>query len=648
MKSRLIFFRLLFTCFFIAFLFIGKLFSQICSGSLGDPVVNVTFGAGSNPGSPLPVSTNTYRYNFGDCPNDGYYTLVNSTTACFGDSWLTLTEDHTPGDVNGYMMLVNASVEPSDFYIDTVKNLCAGTTYEFGAWITNVLKTTACSPDPKQPNLVFNIETTTGAVLGTYSTGSIDATSSPLWKQYGLFFTTPAGNSTVVIRITNNAPGGCGNDLALDDITFRPCGPKVTASIVIPGGISTDVSFCKDAVQPVTINGSVGSGYTFPSLQWQESLDNGITWNDINGATGYSLSVNKTSVGSYLYRLAVAQGVNISISNCRVTSNPFSVNIQDLPTAEAKSNSPICEGTTVQLEANGGDVYNWTGPNSFTSNNKTPSLIAALNSAGIYKVDVTDVNGCKSSASTSLIVNPKPVASVSNDKTICSGSSTSLSASGGVSYLWFPATALSDATIATPTATPASTTTYNVVVSNADNCKDTATVTIAVNESPVANAGPDKFLLKGETVTLDGSVSGGNITVSWTPADFLSNPGIANPVTNITHDTIYTLRVVSNIGCGSDEDEVTIKVINGIFIPKAFSPNNDGRNDTWRIDGLQVFTKAVFSIYNRFGQKIFEGGSNDVWNGTYKNQPLAVGTYVYYLNLNNGKPVMKGSVVLTR
>jgi hypothetical protein len=90
---------------------------------------------------------------------------------------------------------------------------------------------TSCNSNPILPKLVFNIETTTGTVLGTYSTGNIASPGTPTWKQYGLFFTTPLNTNTVIIRITNTAPGGCGNDLALDDITFRPCGPTVTAAV---------------------------------------------------------------------------------------------------------------------------------------------------------------------------------------------------------------------------------------------------------------------------------------------------------------------------------------------------------------------------------------------------------------------------------
>ena len=169
-------------------------YAQVCSGSLGDAVVNITFGTGVGIGSPLSTNTTTYTFANADCPIDGSYTIINNTINCFGGTWHSLVEDHTPNDVNGYMMLVNASLTPRDFYVDTIIGLCANTTYEFSAWIVNVLKNTSCLPNPARPKLVFNIETVTGTVLGTFTTADILENASPQWQQYGLFFKSAANN----------------------------------------------------------------------------------------------------------------------------------------------------------------------------------------------------------------------------------------------------------------------------------------------------------------------------------------------------------------------------------------------------------------------------------------------------------------------
>ncbi|MBC7886768.1 MAG: gliding motility-associated C-terminal domain-containing protein [Ferruginibacter sp.] len=621
--------------------------AQVCTGSLGDPVVNVNFGSGVNPGNQLQAASTTYNFTSSICPNDGSYTVVNSTAGCFNSSWHTIAEDHTPNDASGYIMLVNASVTPGDFYVDTVKNLCANTTFEFAAWILNVLLPNACGSNPIRPKLTFTIETITGAVLGSYSTGDIASSGTPTWKQYGLFFTTPINTNSVVIRLTNTAPGGCGNDLALDDITFRPCGPSVSTSVA--NNSQTTANLCKGGVTNIPLTANIGNGYIVPALQWQESSMNGNTWADIAGANSPSYQFTKTAVGVYKYRLSVAEGTNIVINNCRVASNIITITIHDIPVATAASNSPVCEKRAINLSATGGITYAWTGPAGFSAISANPSFPAQTNSPGQYIVTVTDSFGCNNTASVSVITLPKPLASISNTQTFCEGNTVSLLAGGGIAYLWSPATGLSGINIPNPIASPGDTTNYSVVVFSANNCTDTATVTMNVIKRPTANAGPDKILLRGLPVVLDGSAGGSNVSFNWSPVTFLNDPLLIQPVATPLQDIRYTLNVISNDGCGLATDEVIVKVYDDIYIPTAFSPNNDGLNDTWRIEALIVAPNASVIIFNRYGKIIFETtGNSKQWDGTYKGISLPVGAYTYMIDLKNGKPLIKGTVMIVR
>ena len=174
-------------------------------------------------------------------------------------------------------MLVNASYQPSDFYLQKVDGLCGNTTYEFAAWVLNMCLT----EDRIKPNLTFRIEKTDGTLLQSFDTGDIGITQGAIWKQFGFYFTTPVNTSAVVIRITNNAPGGIGNDLALDDITFRPCGAKIIASV---NGGNNNADYCEGVTTSIPLNASISSGYNNPVFQWQSSSDNGTTWKDIRGA----------------------------------------------------------------------------------------------------------------------------------------------------------------------------------------------------------------------------------------------------------------------------------------------------------------------------------------------------------------------------
>lgn len=621
--------------------------AQICTGSLGDAVVSINFGAGAGTGSPLSAATTSYGFVSTDCPSDGFYTVINSTTGCFGNSWHSLPQDHTPGDDNGRMMLVNASIQPQDFYVDTARGLCANTTYEFSAWVVNVLLTSACSGNGTDPNLVFKIETPAGVVLGSYSTGDIPESASPEWKQYGLFFTTPINTNDVVIRITNNAPGGCGNDLALDDISFRPCGPTVNASIV--NTTATDLDLCSDNITAATLSATIGSGYTGPLQQWQESFDNGVTWKDIVGAVTTSYIFNKTAIGKYMYRLTVAEGTNIVLSNCKVASNVITITIHDKPAVAANSNSPVCESTSLQLNAVNGTAFSWTGPAGFVSSVQSPTLTAEANTAGQYNVLITDEFGCVNTASTVAVVIPKPTAVVSDDQAVCEGVSVNLAASGGDEYVWSPADGLSSITDPNITATPLQTTVYTVAVTNSSTCTDTASVKITIWKKPSVSAGADKVILKGESVALDGVAGGSEISYSWTPVNFLNDPSLAQPITTTPQDGTYTLQVVSNVGCGTVSDDVFVRVFNDIYIPNAFSPNNDGKNDTWRIEALVAFPEATVSVFNRYGQKLFEAsGSNAVWNGTYKGELQPPGAYVYQVNFKGKRPTRKGVLMIIR
>lgn len=328
--------------------------AQVCTGGLGDPVVNITFGTGTTPDFNFTPPA-AYTYTASTCPNDGFYTITTATSGCFGGSWHSVAADHTGG---GAFMLVNASYNPGDFFTATVTNLCPNTTYEFAAWIMNVLR----NPAGIKPDLTFTIETTSGAVLNQFNTGGIITTAEPQWDKYGFFFTTTTGNASVVLRITNNAPGGNGNDLALDDITFRPCGPAST-SVIQGGGILKDVCVYE---QPVYVfNAAVSAGFSSPVYQWQLSRDEGTSWQDIPGATSLQYTRTPSVEGTYQYRLTVAEAVNASLPNCRVASNILSIIVHARPLVKTEPERILIKGNSITLAATvSGEspTYNWSPP----------------------------------------------------------------------------------------------------------------------------------------------------------------------------------------------------------------------------------------------------------------------------------------------
>jgi gliding motility-associated-like protein len=632
----------------IAMICYNGLAAQLCQGSLGDPIVNITFGSGADPGPSLKAATTSYQYVATDCPGDGFYTVRGNTNSCFFNSWHSISSDHT-GNSHGYFMLVNASFQPSAFYIDTVKGLCGNTTYEFAAWIMNVLKTTSCQPNPTNPDLTFSLEKTDGTVLQSYSTGTLTTDFVPTWKQYGFFFTTPPNASDVVVRIFNNAPGGCGNDLALDDITFRPCGPELEASII--GSPSSTVIMCEGTTRSFQFNCTVSAGFNNPSFQWQKSSD-GISWTDIPGATGTMLTQNflpTTTPGKYIYRLSAAEAGNMGSPQCRTASDPLTIDIGAIPLSNASSNSPVCQNNPLVLTAGGGATYQWNGVNNFsateavvTFNNAQPAL------SGKYHVEVISDKGCRKLDSVIATVNPNPVVQTSfSAATICESELIQLQSSGGDSYEWIPANGLSSATIANPFASPADTTGYSVIAINQFDCRDTALITVNVMERPRANAGPDKWIIEGSSDQLEGNATGQDITYLWLPGAFINNVQVLNPIVNPPRDTNYVLKVVSV--CGTATDTMHVFVYKDVFVPSAFSPNNDRLNDTWNVPALSAYPEFEITVFNRWGQKVFQTKNiNRPWNGKYKGEPLPVGVYVYVIDLKSDGRILKGTVALLR
>lgn len=622
---------------------------QTCTGSLGDPIINMDFGSGTNPGAPLGPGVTTMKYVANSCPSDGEYTITNSVnlnSSCHG-TWHSILHDHT-GNTNGYMMLVNASYNPDVFFVEKATGLCPGTTYEFAAWILNLIKASSADQNVIQPDITFSIQTVKGDLLASYDTKKIPSTDDPTWVQYGTYFRTPADGSDVIVRMTNNAPGGNGNDLILDDITFRACGPIIQTNFG-SDSMPSNETLCEGGSAVYTLNASQ-TGYTDPQFQWQVN-SNGTGWVDIMGETNSILTrnFNNAIVGTYQYRTGITDGARTSI-NCRVYSQVFTVTVNPLPKILMVTPPSVCEGESMELLASGGASYQWSGPN-LPPTSQNPVIINNVSpaDAGKYTVVVTSPQNCVASSSTTINVYPKVVATVNSNVTICQGQSANLSATGGTQYLWSPTTGLSDITSPNPIASPADTLTYTVRVSNDFGCFDTKSVTVNVKKNPVADAGPKKNIFEGQSVKLDGSAKGSIANVYWTPANYLDNPNSLTPIASPVDDITYTLHVLSDDNCGSDTASVFVRVFKKIVIPNTFTPNNDGVNDRWDIEALITYPDCLVTIFNRYGQDVFRStGYSQPWDGTYNGSPLPVGTYYYVIDLKNNTAKKSGWVFLAR
>jgi gliding motility-associated-like protein len=241
------------------------------------------------------------------------------------------------------------------------------------------------------------------------------------------------------------------------------------------------------------------------------------------------------------------------------------------------------------------------------------------------------------------------VPGISGNVAVCAGESTQINATGGLYYRWTPNTGLDNDTIANPTATPLQTTTYTAHISNGGCVDSSKSVTVAVNQNPVADAGKEIVLYEGQSAKLDGTIKGDNITnYYWTPATFLDDPNSLTPTTTPTDNITYTLTAVSQ-SCGTSTSSVYVRVYKKVTIPNAFSPNNDGINDYWDINALNTYPESITQVFDRYGQQVFQStGYARPWDGSNNGKALPSGTYYYIIDLKDGQPKLSGWVLIVK
>lgn len=249
---------------------------------------------------------------------------------------------------------------------------------------------------------------------------------------------------------------------------------------------------------------------------------------------------------------------------------------------------------------------------------------------------------------------------VSPNDTLCIGQNSQLFATGAFSYRWQPSVGLNSSIIPNPIATPASTTLYRVVGYDNFNCfTDTAYTTIAVGGYPSVNIGTGSQVVAGTAVPFNPVLTNGPFkTYSWTPSTLLSCNNCPNPIATINNNITYRLQVENIYGC-SGSDTISYQVLcskdEQVFIPNAFSPDGDGINDVFMVHGKGIQVD-YFKVFNRWGQLVFDGGSNYLpnlaqygWNGKVQGKAATQDVYVYMVQLKctaGGTFVYKGNVSL--
>ncbi|WP_310025771.1 T9SS type B sorting domain-containing protein [Flavobacterium arsenatis] len=617
----------------VAFLFLllttNLTYGQLgfCLGSKGLPIFNEDFGSGTTFGPQLPAGTTSYNYVSGT-PNDGDYTI--SSQINLNNSWHN-SQDHTPGDTNGKSLIVNASFTSGEFYKRTVTGLCVNTTFEFTAWLMNIYNSAsvgACPGTGIPINVTFEIwDATETTLLESGSTGDINGTPTPIWEQFGLTFTTLAGQTSVVLIMKNNGAGGCGNDLAIDDIMFRSCGDFT----IIATGPDNDTSFraCQDQL-PTNISLNVFSeGTNLNVYQWQESDDNTI-WTDIIGET--TDSYVPTITATKFFRVKVAEDIaNLANPFCFTVSEVFTVTVIPKPIAPpSNGNANICEGQPIpalSVTPATGEQVNWFDAPSAGNLLQANSTTFTPTLEGTYYAEAFVPNAtCVSDTRTavSFSVRESPIVT-DGSATFCQGTFVNISAEiDNVDYLW--STGETTKTIRVTSAG-----TYTVTVTNDVGCSNVRTVTVSEILVPVI----DQIIIDHRTVTITTTITG----------DYeYALDGLDYQDSNVFNNVIGGVRTafVRN-RCGRDIEDFDL-----IILPKFFTPNGDGYNDTFQIEGNSMLPKVKIAIFDRQGALIiYLDERNSSWDGTFNGNLLPATDYWYKANFTNGSE-MKGHFSLIR
>ena len=332
------------------------------------------------------------------------------------------------------------------------------------------------------------------------------------------------------------------------------------------------------------------------------------------------------------------------------------VRVVDSVTLKTGADTTICrtDGIPLSITSNA-LIYSWT-PAPTLSDPSAQSPIATPTAPITTYYVRARIGSCFDTDSIKVRTVPYPLANAGADTIICFGTDAFLHASGGSNFTWSPSVFLNNSNVSNPIAVNPNAGIINYVVTVTDTlgCPKPVSDTLELNvDQVIANAGPrDTAVVAGQPLQLNAT---GSTNYLWTPVtQWLSNPNIANPVSNPLDDIEYVVRVTNSIGC-SDTDTILVKfykVQPGFYVPAAFSPNGDGLNDIIRPLALGLKSIESFSIFNRWGQRMFSTSQIGAgWNGLFGGKPQETGTYVWYAegtDFANRKLQKKGSVILIR
>lgn len=334
--------------------------------------------------------------------------------------------------------------------------------------------------------------------------------------------------------------------------------------------VVTDINGCKDSlIKPITtilleiikspdtsvcLNSSVkifaDGGATY---QWTPSA--GLDDPNISSPVASPLTTTK-----YFVNVTKVPGCSAMDS--------VTIFVNELPVITKSNDKIVCKGTSVPLFAGGGVVYSWS-PSGSLSDSGISNPVAQPQSTTIYKVAVTDGNGCTNFDSINISLFPVPVMNISNDTSICKNSTVQLSVTGGNTYSWLPVSLLDNPLSATPIAHPTDNTIFYVKITDNNLCTYNDSVNVSIRPESVFNISPDTKVCLNTNTQL--SASGGDEYI-WSPTIDMDDPTSSNPLVNPKINTNYSV-IISEKTCGKKDTLYTTVSVMPLPIVSAKSSN---------------------------------------------------------------------------
>jgi gliding motility-associated-like protein len=525
--------------------------------------------------------------------------------------------------------LFNNSTQPGYFKINATVG-CTNVTKTFHTINVNPISQIIASP---MQSFLCSGEATNINLLSSLSTGNFSWTVSAPSSITGAI----AGNGNKISQTLVN------NGNKMDTVKYT-----ISMSGVNCPGSKIDVFVIVQP--PLTIknllNVSVCSG-SFIKPDTFATIPSGANFNWVN--SNPAIGISNTGNGNINPWYAPLNNGSIPIigeititaklNSCPVTTTKFTVTINPNP----KFQATLSPSSGLDCISNQGEIIGstipsnckvfWNGPLILSGDS---TLTPKVGLAGIYKVNITDnLTGCIANDSV-RVSPPTPIKITSinkKDVTCFNGSDGSIlvttdNAPMGLNYTWNPSVSINNQ------AKNLKVGTYQVVVNNIDGCKDTSKVIITQPDVISVNL---LDTISGECGEENGSIfinaSGGKSGFSY----YWNNGKIGDHIYQLNAGT-YIVNVKDQVGCSvNDTFVLNCKPLVPIIVPQFISPNNDGKNDQWIIEHLELYPNNKVQVFNRWGNLVFSASPyNNDWNGHQEgnNEILPAATYFYLIETN--------------